>query len=319
VPLQIIVAQATCTPPFYRSIAELAEAISYYSRSKPEDLARAVYERWRSDHSVPAPARAPVFHGLRTSVARMKQLVPRPKWMTPRAVSITTAIVLCIGVAGIAFAAGLGRSAAPALVAKISRANGHASAALMSRMDGAVELFKSRFGATASTRANSTVDPPTSRPAPRRRARPAARTPATLRTTPAREDMNRVDDAEMSPGSIPRAELVAPFTSHSPDAAAPNELRVYSAEDTDVAPPIPIEQMRPNRLPTVDRKQNTTAITIVVSEDGRVESAALARTPATFHDSVTATLNLSAVKAWRFRPASKTGWPVKYRTTVWLD
>src|SRR5687768_15522957 len=55
VPLQMLVAQATCTPPFYRSIAELAEALSYYSSSNPQELGRAVYERWRNDH--PAPVR----------------------------------------------------------------------------------------------------------------------------------------------------------------------------------------------------------------------------------------------------------------------
>jgi len=44
----------------------------------------------------------------------------------------------------------------------------------------------------------------------------------------------------------------------------------------------------------------------------------VATKPQTFHDSVVATLNLTAVKAWRFHPALRTGRPVKYRTTVWL-
>src|SRR5436190_7788977 len=44
-PLRHVIAQATCTPPFYTSVTELSEALSHYERSDARDLARALYER----------------------------------------------------------------------------------------------------------------------------------------------------------------------------------------------------------------------------------------------------------------------------------
>lgn len=352
VPLQMIVAQATCTPPFYRSIAEFAEALSYYSSSTPRELTRSVYERWRSDRpesvrllppAVPsvrshASARAKDFlTRCRDGWARVSTILAayavRPTWMTQRVLSIAAAILFCIGVAGFAFAAGLGRSA-PALVAKIGRANGEASAAFASTMGGAVELLRSRFGPATPATGNTTVDSQARHPAPRRiAAPPASHAPAALRAPAASSRLTRIEDVEIShslaPAVAPVARLADPsptqsagsaaITRHSPDASEPAESRVYSVDDSDVTPPIAIDRIPPNQLSAaVNRPQDVAAVTIVVGEDGRVESATLIRRPATFHDQVAATLGLSAVKTWRFHPAMRTGWPVKYRTTVWL-
>ena len=54
-PLGLVVAQATSAPPFYRSAAELSEALSHYERPNRLELIRNVYERWRSTN--------PEFHG----------------------------------------------------------------------------------------------------------------------------------------------------------------------------------------------------------------------------------------------------------------
>ena len=349
VQLQMVVAQATCTPPFYRSIAELAEALSYYSSSNPQELTRCVHEHWRSSRPVPvrafphmvriarsfgAACMGTAFTRCRVGWARLSRMLSphaaRPQWVTRRVLSITTGILLCIGVAGFAFAAGLGRSAAPALAATISRANGQASAALLSTMGGALELVRSRFGGT-STSADSSVASQASHPAPRPlRRRPTSRTPAAPSTLAARRGP-RIEDAVVSERSVPAAVVApladprpgqsaesAPATRDSHDPAGPNGSRVYSADDTDVTPPVAIDRLRPNQLTAFDREQDATAITILVGEDGRVESATLARRPTTFHDTVAMTLNLGAVKAWRFHPALQTGRPVKYRTTVWI-
>jgi hypothetical protein len=111
----------------------------------------------------------------------------------------------------------------------------------------------------------------------------------------------------------------APTARYSPEASEPGEPRVYSADDADVTPPVAVDRIPSDQLSAgVNRPQDVAAITIVVGEDGRVESATLVRRPATFHGHVAATLSLSAVKSWRFDPAMRNGWPVKYRTTVWL-
>jgi hypothetical protein len=335
VPLQNIIAQATSRPPFYRSTVELAEALSYYAGSKPQELTRSVYERWQSRHR--APGRVPVHarpragrHVIgRARLAMLALYTARPAWMTRRALSITTAILFSIGVAGIAFAAGLGRSAAPAFVAKIGRANGQATAAVVSTMGGAVEFLRLRFIPTASPPVDTAVDSRESQPESRRRARPVSRTAAAVRAIPSRR-LTRMDGG--TPHSmVPASQSVTPFaaaivplstdtaeTRHSSAPLELNESRLYSADDTDVTAPVPIDRIRSNPLAAFNRQQNAAAITIVVSEDGRVESATVVSRPATFRDSVAATMNLSAVKSWRFYPAVRAGRPVKYRTTVWL-
>lgn len=362
VPLQMLVAQATCTPPFYRSIAELAEALSYYSTSNPQELSRAVYERWRNDH--PAPARDHLQVGRiiysfgaaclrkfvtcsRAAWARLFAFLPRyaarPKWIAQRILiphrdlSLTTAILFCIGfcigVAGFAFAAGVGRSPTQALVAKISLANRQTSAALASTVSGAVELVRSRLGRTAPTAETSAIDARVSPPAPRRLgARAASRTSAALDTPAERSDITSIEDVASADRSVTADERVAPPAAlpssqsaetatvppHPPDLPERNVLRVYSAEDTDVTPPVAIDRVSLNEPPARNGQRDAAAITIVVGEDGRVESATLARRPATFKETVAATMNLSAVKAWRFHPALESGRPVKYRTSVWL-
>jgi hypothetical protein len=352
VPLQMIVSQATCTPPFYRSIAEFAEALSFYSSSTPHELTRSVYERWRHDHPVPARLRQPAVPRIRAvAAARVKDFLARarvewarlstvlaayavrPPWMTHRALSIATAILCCIGVAGFAFAAGLGRSA-PALVAKIGRANGEASAALASTMGGAVELLRSRFGPSTPAPANTAIDSHAHRPAARRGAtRSASRVPAVRLPSATPSRPARIEDMPISHSSAPASAPVAPLADsnparsagnaptarYSPEASEPGEPRVYSADDADVTPPVAVDRIPSDQLSAgVNRPQDVAAITIVVGEDGRVESATLVRRPATFHGHVAATLSLSAVKSWRFDPAMRNGWPVKYRTTVWL-
>jgi hypothetical protein len=351
VPLQMLIAQATCTPPFYRSIAELAEALSHYSSSNLQELTRSVYERWRNDHPVPVRAALPVGTVFRwvaiaclrkflahcgdawTLISKLRHLqAARPPWMTQRVVSITAAILFCIAVAGFSFASGFDRSAAPAIVAQIGRANAHASAALTSTVGGAVELVRSRFRRTPSTVANSAVGSPASKPRPTRISMQAASpAPAAIRTPAEQSGVADIEDERTSHSSGPALELVAPPLAalpsrqlaanapaprHLPDQLDPDELRVYSAQDTDVIPPVAIDRMRPDEPPL--NRQDAAAITIVVGEDGRVESATLARRPGTFKETVAATMNLSAVKAWRFHPALQTGRPVKYRTTVWV-
>jgi hypothetical protein len=362
VPLQMLVAQATCTPPFYRSIAELAEALAYYSSSNPQELTRAVYERWRNDRPAPVRVHPQVRRIIdtfsaaclrkfitrsRAAWARLFALVrryaARPKWITQRilvtqrALSLTTVILFCIGfcvgIAGFAFAAGVGRSPARAFVAKISLANGQASAALASTVSGAVELVRSRLRRTAATPENSAIDSRVSRPAPRRLStRAASRTSAALETPAERSDLVGIEDVATSQRSAPADDRIEPLAAvppsqlaetatvprHPPDLPERNELRVYSAEDTDVTPPTAIDRVSLNEPLARNGQQDAAAITIVVGEDGRVESATLARRPATFKDTVAATMNLSAVKTWRFHPAQQAGRPVKYRTTVWL-
>src|SRR5688572_2798709 len=122
VPLQMLVAQATCTPPFYRSIAELSEALSHYSSSNVQELTRGVYERWRNNHPVPVSVVLPAgaifrsfaaaclrkcvtqYRDARRLISNLRHLhVARPKWMTgrvpipQRALMVAIAVLFCVG------------------------------------------------------------------------------------------------------------------------------------------------------------------------------------------------------------------------------
>jgi hypothetical protein len=92
---------------------------------------------------------------------------------------------------------------------------------------------------------------------------------------------------------------------------------VYSNADRDVTPPVAIGRQLPD-LPPTGVPQSGIALVIVVDQTGRVESATLATRPATLEDAMQATMNLSAAKSWRFRPALRAGQPVKYLRSVWL-
>src|SRR4051812_28882476 len=53
VPLRLVITQATSTPPFYASIAELSSALEYFERPDRPGLIRAVHERAQEYERVP--------------------------------------------------------------------------------------------------------------------------------------------------------------------------------------------------------------------------------------------------------------------------
>jgi TonB family protein len=92
---------------------------------------------------------------------------------------------------------------------------------------------------------------------------------------------------------------------------------VHDGSDFEVIPPV---LLRPH-LPTVgligESTEQLGTVDVVVAEDGRVEQVRLVRTNAErrFYDSMI----LAAVKSWRFRPASRSGQPVRYRVQITLS
>ena len=102
-----------------------------------------------------------------------------------------------------------------------------------------------------------------------------------------------------------------------PPAPAPAELpappanRIYGAGDPGVVPPAAIRQTLPP-FPGVVSTSMRAAIEVVINENGAVESA-------TLRDHITPAYDtevLSAVAAWRYRPATLNGAAVKYRKVI---
>lgn len=89
---------------------------------------------------------------------------------------------------------------------------------------------------------------------------------------------------------------------------------MFDSRDTDVTPP----RMHQIRLRSefspgpASEAAETGLVEVVVSATGTVESAKFVSTPLNVHESML----LSAVKAWRFRPAMRDGQAIRFRLTL---
>ena len=344
VPLGLVVAQATSTPPFYRGAAELSEALSHYERPNRIELICNVYERWRSanpaSHAPPEETRSIPFTAefsrragafarslkrralaciefVRTARRRLPRRARRvavPAGDAPRrtfpwmwAVAVTLAIVIAGGL----IASGLGRPAATTAGTMVGRADDRLIDAVAARLGAAVNWVGRRF-----VRMPSGQQTPSSAGPPVRTARRSTPGPSTALSdgssdVPHDVPMDVAGTADQSAPTPPEQDALPP-ASHQPDLSI-----VYSSADRDVTPPVAIGRQLPD-LPPTGVPQSGIALVIVVDQTGRVESATLVTRPATLQDAMQATMNLSAAKSWRFRPALKAGQPVKYLRSVWL-
>jgi hypothetical protein len=99
----------------------------------------------------------------------------------------------------------------------------------------------------------------------------------------------------------------------APAAVGPSGM-VYSARDNQVVPPSLIKPQLSKSTPAGVRVEDGPELELVVSATGEVDSVKLvSASPGT-----QAGMKLSAVKAWRFEPATRNGQPVRYRLRVRL-
>jgi len=112
----------------------------------------------------------------------------------------------------------------------------------------------------------------------------------------------------VAPAPIPAATVaVAP-----PPAAAPVPLvRVYSADDPGVMPPVAIAQALPS-FRGLTPIQRIGRIEVIIDETGAVESAFMSASVTQSYDK----LAVAAARAWRYQPATLNGTPVKFRKVV---
>jgi hypothetical protein len=97
------------------------------------------------------------------------------------------------------------------------------------------------------------------------------------------------------------------------DPALPDS-KVDSAADAEVAPPALVRTRLPIEPSPGVRADELPEVEVVVSPAGEVESVKLL-TPSA---GVGAAMMLSAVKNWRFHPATRDGEPVRYRLLIRL-
>ena len=105
-----------------------------------------------------------------------------------------------------------------------------------------------------------------------------------------------------------------PPTAAAP-APAPREPVTYSASDAGVVPPASVLRTTPTWRPRNDvekRMQYRGILEVLVDEQGDVVAAVLGKSVHPAYDPEL----LQMAKSWKFKPATKDGVPVKYRTTV---
>jgi hypothetical protein len=119
-----------------------------------------------------------------------------------------------------------------------------------------------------------------------------------------------------SAAAPPDASEVAPHGSSSLiiEAFADNDPPIYSIKSPGIVAPVSINPPLLPELPSQADSSEFGKIELIIAPDGSIESVRLLRVLGNVQHSVL----LSAVKAWRFQPATKDGVPVRYREVVWL-
>lgn len=134
------------------------------------------------------------------------------------------------------------------------------------------------------------------------------------RTTERLSGGNRPHRPSHAMEPVPTTEIALPTA--APVSMASNPHLVFDRRDADVTPPVMRRvrlrsALRPG-LPTQVPEAKTGLVEVVVSVSGSVESAKFVTRPFNVHEAML----LSAVKAWRFRPAMRNGYATRYRLRI---
>jgi hypothetical protein len=291
VQLRLLVLQELSPSPACATTLEFSTRLALYERPGRANLIRGVYERFqrlppRDAESRPAsqPAHAPA---------------PQPEaWWRRRAVRVAAAAALSVLLLATA-AAWLWNAASPPPPGTadsrgpVARAVSAAGESVSEAAAGGARTVSRWLGLQATDR-------PTAVPAV-----DVIEAPAAVATAPARRPaLRKVLPPAPAPG-LPR------------EAAPPPEswdTRVYSNVDPEVVPPELVRSRLPSDPPKGMRSDALPEVELVVSSSGEVESVKLVTEQA----GVGPSMMLSAIKAWRFRPATRDGEPVRYRLRMRL-
>jgi len=181
-----------------------------------------------------------------------------------------------------------------------------------------LRAVKERFGAAPAVEPApatvAAVPPPGGRPAHRR--------PTLLRSKPVATSGQKQGQAVLStlfaaaPDDPWRVSALLPVTDPLLVIAEPFEpdSTIYTEADSSVVPPELVRPRLPMLPPPGVRLEDLPRLELLVSPTGEVESVKLMSPGAGVHPA----MMLSAVKNWRFAPATLAGQPVRYRHTLWL-
>jgi TonB family protein len=115
--------------------------------------------------------------------------------------------------------------------------------------------------------------------------------------------------ASAPPPPVPTPAPAAPV--QTPVSSAPAPKKIYTIVDTEVVPPTTINQSMP-MYPTRPVPPGKGTLEIVIDESGMVESALIRASVNSLYDM----LAVQATRAWRYKPATVNGVPVKFRKDI---
>lgn len=314
VPLRLLALTAVSPAPPYTSVAELTAALDFYERPDRLAIIRAVYDRFEKLPVTSSPA-APVEEIPAKPKPAPKPAASSPPWWRrhPRIVAASVALVLLASAA----ASWLVLRSRTAWMERNSRqvalAVGATTDTIVKKVSSGVQAVKVQLGLADAPEVKPEEPPPPPAPAPT----PFVRRPSipllpTKSVWPGPGDLGGY-----LPPVVPLIVFDHSVAEHTPlpsPAVEPDGGTIYSAADSDVVPPTPVHPKVPSEPPPGVRADSLPLLELLISTSGEVESARML-TPS---PDVTASMMVSAVKAWRFAPATRSGRPVRYRLQLRL-
>ncbi len=308
--------QALADPSPYTSLRDLHDALTFFARPDPQGELAGYYNR--ASRALENVVRDQAFDLLKQKAKegaeepRPEQPVVPPRWRRRVALAATVVALLVVASATWRYygdarlwLGGTGRRAATSAVEKITVAASQATTAARGAVSGLLGTPPA-----APPPAPAPAPTPAPRPArPRGGSSPAAAGSASGAASAA---------TAATPGVRPSAERIslpevpAPMAETAREPVPLIQTIVYSSADADVQPPVLVRPQLPKKLPEGVSNDRPGNLHLLVLEDGTVGEAQLIPASNRLQDR----LLISASKAWQFRPAQRSGQPVKYRILI---
>jgi hypothetical protein len=293
VQLRLLVLQELSPTPGCKSVLEFSTRLALYERPGRANMIRAVYERFTRlpPREAEAAAAAPAAPAARPPVEREPWWRRRATLVAGGAV-VSFVVLYALGawLWGIVAPPPTG---APDTRGSVARALGDAGASVAEAATESARTVSRWFGV---------------RPEP---------APA---SEPAVEPVEVVLQPSGAAPRRPRPRTAAPGPAAAP-TEAPEEPRpvsadpsIFTAANADVVPPALVRARLPSSPPPGVSPEDLPEVEVVVSPQGQVESVKLVTPDA----GVLPSMMLSAIKNWKFDPATRNGEAVRYRLRMRL-
>ena len=288
VQLRLLALQEVSPAPSCPSLREFSTRLELFERPGRSTVVRSVYERFQKlpalEAEVAKDATAPPLPRRLSPAWRKSARVQAGVGLAAVVVVVTTALWLWPRPDGL----GAGDRRGP-----VTRAVS-ATADTVARTSGSgLNTVARWFGLAATDRPTATA--------------PAE--PASVDAGPTSAPSRMTAPRTARPVEPPRAaETTAKGQPPSTDTT------VYSPVDTEIVPPEFVRSRLPKDPPPGVRSEDLPEVEVIISATGEVESVKLVTQPVR----VLSAMMLSAVKNWRFQPATRDGQPVRYRMRMQL-